>query len=117
MIDQIILKYEEFCAFLEKRPKQVFIYAMLILSMSFIGMIIQGIFFPAKKEDSFKLPILYSKSDEKKAALDEKEKEMRKIMQQLEAYKNKRDSRSLTKEDSLRVNYLFNQYQSLKNGR
>lgn len=116
MIDQIILKYKEYHAFLERHPKQVFIYAMLILSVSFIGMIVQGVFFPAKKEDSFKLPVLYSKSDGKKAELDAKEKEMGKIMQQLEAYKAKRNSRSLTKEDSLRIDYLFNQYQTIKNG-
>ncbi|WP_034672156.1 hypothetical protein [Epilithonimonas caeni] len=116
MIDNIILKYKEYYAFLERHPKQVFIYAMLILSVSFIGMIVQGVFFPAKKEDSFKLPVLYSKSDEKKKERDEKEKEMGKIMQQLEKYKLKRDNGSLTKEDSLRINYLFNQYQTLKNG-
>ena len=44
------------------------------------------------------------------------EKEMGKIMHQLEAYKAKRDSKSLTKEDSIRIDYLFNQYQTLKNG-
>ena len=116
MINQIILKYKEYYAFLEKHPKQFFIYAMIILSLSFIGMIIQGVFFPAKREDSFKLPSLYTKSEQKKAELDEKEKEMGKRIPPLEPYKVKRDSKSLTKEDSIRIDYLFNQYQTLKNG-
>nr|DAC75472.1 TPA_exp: hypothetical protein [Elizabethkingia anophelis]DAC75603.1 TPA_exp: hypothetical protein [Elizabethkingia anophelis]DAC75639.1 TPA_exp: hypothetical protein [Elizabethkingia anophelis]DAC75668.1 TPA_exp: hypothetical protein [Elizabethkingia anophelis]DAC76291.1 TPA_exp: hypothetical protein [Elizabethkingia anophelis] len=39
---------------------------------------------------------------------------MEKIVKELELFKLKRDKGSLTKADSLRIDYLFNQYQKLK---
>lgn len=41
---------------------------------------------------------------------------MEKIVKELEILKVKRDRHALQKEDSLRIEYLFNQYQQLKNG-
>lgn len=43
-------------------------------------------------------------------------KEMEKIVNELQLLKAKRDRGELLKVDSLRIEYLFNQYQSLKNG-
>ncbi|MCB4235773.1 hypothetical protein LDL59_13655 [Kaistella anthropi] len=45
------------------------------------------------------------------------EKEMEKIVNELQTLKLKRDRKELQKEDSLRIEYLYNQYQELKNGR
>ncbi|AIL45443.1 hypothetical protein BD94_1668 [Elizabethkingia anophelis NUHP1] len=45
------------------------------------------------------------------------EKEMKKIVEELKILKVKRDERQLQKQDSLRIEYLFNQYQQLKNDR
>jgi hypothetical protein len=44
------------------------------------------------------------------------EKEMEKIVNELKILKMKRDRKELQKEDSLRIEYLYNQYQELKNG-
>jgi hypothetical protein len=41
---------------------------------------------------------------------------MEKIVNELKTLKVKRDQNALKKEDSLRIDYLFNQYQKLKNG-
>lgn len=41
---------------------------------------------------------------------------MKKIVVELQSLKDKRDQQKLRKEDSLRIEYLFNQYQHLKNG-
>ena len=41
---------------------------------------------------------------------------MEKIVTELKSLKVKRDSHALQKEDSLRIEYLFNQFQKLKNG-
>ena len=40
---------------------------------------------------------------------------MAKIVNELKSLKVKSDHRELQKEDSLRIDYLFNQYQKLKN--
>jgi hypothetical protein len=46
-----------------------------------------------------------------------REREMEKIVTELQALKIKRDRNGLQKKDSLRIEYLYNQYQELKNGR
>jgi hypothetical protein len=43
------------------------------------------------------------------------EKEMEKIVNELKSLKVKSDRKELQKEDSLRIDYLFNQYQKLRN--
>ncbi len=45
------------------------------------------------------------------------EKEMGKIVSELKLLKMKRDRKEFKKEDSLRIEYLFNKYQQLKNDR
>lgn len=42
---------------------------------------------------------------------------MEKIVNELKLLKVKRDRNELQKEDSLRIEYLFDQFQKLKNGR
>ena len=43
------------------------------------------------------------------------EKEMRKIVDELKSLKVKSEHKELQKEDSLRIDFLFSQYQKLKN--
>ena len=45
-----------------QHPKKFFTYSMVFLSVSFIGSLIQGIFFPSDNAFKIKPPILYSKS-------------------------------------------------------
>ena len=89
---------------------------MLFLSVSFIGSLIQGIFFPSDNAFKIRPPILYSKSKMVQNSTANNEKEMEKIVNELKLLKMKRDRKELKKEDSLRIEYLFNQYQKLKNG-
>ena len=89
---------------------------MIFLSVSFIGSLIQGIFFPSDTAFKIKPPILYSKSKMAQNAPVNNEKEMQKMVSELKLLKIKRDRKELKKEDSLRIEYLFNQYQKLKNG-
>lgn len=100
-----------------KNPKKFFTYSMVFLSMSFIGSLIQGIFFPNKSAFKIKPPNLYSTSNTTQQIDKNQEKEMEKIVDELQALKIKRDRKKLQKEDSLRIEYLYNQYQELKNGR
>ena len=100
-----------------RSPKKFFTYSMLFLSVSFIGSLIQGIFFPSDGAFKIKPPILYSKSKMVQNTAANNEKEMEKIVSELKLLKMKSDRKELKKEDSLRIEYLFNQYQKLKNDR
>jgi len=97
-------------------PKKFFTYSMIFLSVSFIGSLIQGIFFPSDTAFKIKPPILYSKSQTTKNIIVNNDKEMGKIVNELKTLKIKRDQQTLEKKDSLRIEYLFNQFQKLKNG-
>ena len=98
-----------------QNPKKFFTYSMVFLSVSFIGSLIQGIFFPSDTAFKIKPPILYSKNKIEQNTTGNNEKEMEKIVNELKSLKAKRDRNALQKEDSLRIEYLFNQYQQLKN--
>ena len=62
------------------------------------------------------IPNMYSESDQVKAKMDESEKKMETVVKEMQLLKTKREKGPLTKNDSLRIEYLFNQYQTLKNG-
>ena len=98
-------------------PKKFFTYSMVFLSLSFIGSLIQGIFFPSETAFKIKPPILYSKSQTTQTTFVNNDKEMEKIVNELKLLKVKRDRKELQKEDSQRIEYLFDQLQKLKNDR
>ena len=98
-----------------QHPKKFFTYSMVFLSVSFIGSLIQGIFFHSDNAFKIKPPILYSKSKMEQNTNVNNEKEMEKIVNELKSLKVKSDRKELQKEDSLRIDYLFNQYQKLRN--
>lgn len=99
-----------------RNPKKFFTYSMILLSVSFIGSLIQGVFFPSETAFKIRPPVLYSKSKTSQNPPVNNDKEMEKIVNELKTLKVKRDQNALEKEDSLRIDYLFNQYQNLKNG-
>lgn len=114
IIKQILKNWLERMA---KDPKKFFRYSMVFLSLSFVGSLIQGIFFPSESAFKIKPPVLYSKSSITKNDTENHDKEMEKIVNELKLLKVKRDRKELQKEDSLRIEYLYNQYQELKNDR
>ncbi|WP_029292863.1 hypothetical protein [Chryseobacterium hispalense] len=99
-----------------QNPKKFFTYSMILLSFSFIGSLIQGVFFPTKTAFKISPPVLYSTSEMSQNPSLDNDKKMEKIVNELKTLKIKRDDHALEKEDSLRIDYLFNQYQKLKNG-
>ncbi len=107
---------QKWFAWTVKNPKEFFMYSMAFLSVSFIISIVQGIFFPSDMTFKIKPPVLYSKSSVGQNTLKSNGKEMKKIVVELQSLKVKRDQQKLRKDDSLRIEYLFNQYQHLKNG-
>ncbi|MFL9835789.1 hypothetical protein [Chryseobacterium terrae] len=99
-----------------ENPKKFFTYSMVFLSLSFLISILQGIFFPSDMTFKINPPILYSKSSVAQNNQAKNSKEMEKIVGELQLLKAKRDRGELLKVDSLRIEYLFNQYQNFKNG-
>ncbi len=99
-----------------QHPQKFFLYSMIILSVSFIGSLIQGVFFPS--DNTFKItpPLLYSNRKASQNLTANDDKEMKKIVTEMKSLKVKRDHNALQKSDSLRIDYLFNQYQKLKDG-
>jgi hypothetical protein len=95
-------------------PKKFFAYSMIFLSVSFIGSLIQGIFFPSETVFTIKPPVLYSKSQMAQGPTVNNEREIKKIVEELKILKVKRDQKQFQKGDSLRIEYLFNQFQKLK---
>lgn len=116
MENKLLDKYEHLKAELFSKPKKVFAGAILIMVLSLIFSIFQYFFFPPKVSLGDSIPILYTKSDQVKNKMDKKEKEMEKTIQELSAFREKSKTQSLTKSDSVRIEFLYQQYQNLKNG-
>ncbi|OWK98052.1 hypothetical protein AP75_08110 [Kaistella haifensis DSM 19056] len=112
LIKQIVKTALEWAA---KHPKKFFTYSMIFLSVSFVGSLIQGIFFPSDSLFKIKPPVLYDKSTVHQNSNAKKDREMENIVEELKILKLKRDRNELRKEDSLRIEYLYSQYQKLKN--
>ncbi len=100
-----------------KNPKRLYMYSMILLLVSFTGSLIQGIFFPSDTSFKIKPPVLYSNKVVSQNPISVQHKEMEKIVGELKLLKTKRDGNALQKEDSLRIEFLFNRYQQLKDGR
>ena len=108
-------KYYQSKDWVMKHPKRVYKSVMTILFISFVFIFIQYYYF-APTVPINNLPNLYSQSDEVKSNMEKNDNRMEKIVKELQQLKHKRESGPLAKNDSIRIEYLFNQYQSLKNG-
>ena len=113
IIKENLLRLKEW---IYKHPKKVYRYIMVVLVLSFGLIFIQYHFFTPKLSIGNKIPIMYSESDQVKADMDKSEEKIDVIVSELQSLKKKRESGPLSKNDSLRIEYLFNQYQTLKNG-
>lgn len=101
---------------IKAHPKKVYTYMMITLLISFTFPFIEYYCFTPKVAKVFSVPGLYVNSDQIKSGFDKNEKDIEKVVKELSDYKTKREKGTLSKNDSLRIEYLFNQYQSLQNG-
>lgn len=96
-------------------PKKFYVYTMAFLIISFIANITYSIYYekPIKNYTS-KYPVM--NVEDKNVQLDHEKinEKMKNIVKELESLKVKRDNNSLMKRDSIRIEYLYNQYQNLK---
>ena len=75
----------------QNRPKKILIYFLVLLVLSGIFAVVREIYFPPKVTLT-SIPNFYAQSD-----------------------KEKEKMKSLTKNDSMRIEYLYNEYKKLKN--
>ncbi|MGV4529301.1 hypothetical protein [Ornithobacterium rhinotracheale] len=116
---KIISYYQKAKQWCIENPKKVYAYAMVLLGIFLIISIIQ-VFCPPKSEKRLNnMPLLFQKSDAVKQKIEltqqQKEEKIRLIIREIETFKEKKDKGQLTKEDSLRIDYLYNQYQKIQN--
>lgn len=98
----------------EKRPKKFLISFLALLFLSSIFSIVREVYFPPKATFT-SIPMMYAKSDKEKAKFQLKEAELEKVMKELHYFQQKQQEIGLTKKDSLRIEYLYNEYKKLKN--
>ncbi len=104
-------------------PKKVYIYSMIFLTASFIISMTYSILTHSDHSNNSNLIVTssvpYAKSNENEIntiKMKQNTVKMEKIVNELKMFKEKNDRQLLTKEDSVRIDYLYNQYQNLKNG-
>lgn len=121
MINNIKNKRDDIREWAEKRPKQIYIGGMIILILCFSISLIKDIFFPSENllvkaygQSSSLLEATKVKNQQLKQKNIDK---MENIVKELEIYQKKHQEQGLDKNDSLRVEFLYNEYTQLKNER
>jgi hypothetical protein len=96
----------------QNRPKKILIYFLVFLVLSGIFAVVREIYFPPKVTFT-SIPNFYTQSDKEKEKFHLKEARLEKVMKELHSFQEK--MKSLTKNDSMRIEYLYNEYKKLKN--
>mgnify|MGYP003545271756 FL=1 len=104
-------------------PKKVYMCSMIFLTASFIISMTYSILTYSANSNNSNLIVTssvpYAKSNENEIntiKMKQNTVKMEKIVNELKMFKEKNDRQLLTKEDSVRIDYLYKQYQNLKNG-
>ncbi len=113
-------KLNQFWRWLEKHPKEVLRYGLIFLIIVFLISLLQLFFFKPSYDVRNMTPnpqgFQYPKSEQiirrQKELQKQKDEKIGKIIKELEMFRKKQ---VLIKEDSVRIEYLLNQYNKLKN--
>ncbi len=98
-----------------ENPKKLYQYVMIFFGLLLVLNITLDFFVSKEKKQKDFLPMLYTKSDEAINQYTNKEKRLESIVEELKGLQIKREAGTLSSGDSLRVEFLYHQYQSLKN--
>lgn len=96
----------------ERRPKKILYFFLGFLLLSSVFAIVKEIYFPPQTTFT-SIPMIYAESDKEKAKFQLKEAELEKVMKEIYQFQQKQVG--LTKSDSVRIEYLYNEYKKLKN--
>ena len=97
-------------------PKKIYKYAIGFLLLSIITSIVLQILTPSSPPEIIAIPKFSNKSEVYTDKLKDNRKEMETIVEELKSFQEKHKKGALTKEDSIRIDYLYNHYNKLKNG-
>lgn len=98
----------------ERRPKKILYFFLGFLLLSSVFAIVKEIYFPPQTTFT-SIPMIYAESDKEKAKFQLKEAELEKVMKEIYQFQQKQKQVGLTKSDSVRIEYLYNEYKKLKN--
>lgn len=107
-------KYDQFKKWAHQNPKKVYKYSMIVILISFLFTALQYIFFPPDFKPKMLVPNLYSKSAEYKVEDQNRENKMGEIVTEMQSIEKK--GANLSSRDSVRLKYLYTEYQNVKNG-
>lgn len=98
-----------------ENPKKFYKYAVIFLFLLVIINIYLEVFVYSKSKTIFGLPSFYKNSSAVIRNTENKQKRLDEISKEVQVLKNKREQGLLTPNDSLRIEYLYHQYQIIKN--
>lgn len=102
---------------IKNNPKKVYIFSWGTIIISIIINIMIDIYYPNKNTNSvFNIPSLFEESDKKIIEQKGFQIEKEKILREVEILKRKKEKIGLDKNDSLRIEYLYNKYKKIGNG-
>ncbi len=111
----MINKAKQIWEWLQKHPKLVYTYSSILLILS-LGVFIVEVFFITPKTNTGKMiPLMFGSDqyiNEHKKKEKVKQQKLEQVIKELEAFQVKE---TLEKRDSIRIEYLLNQYNTLKN--
>lgn len=103
-----------------QNPKKFYVYSMFVLVAFFLFSLWRDFYYPPNYYSSMEIPSIQTKSEQEIDVLKEKEKnkenESKEILSELKELRTKKESGQMTKEDSVRAEFLMNKYNELNNG-
>lgn len=99
----------------KENPKKTYIYAMVLFVSLFVINFILEIFVFEQPKKSTLFPMLYTKSDKVIQQQKDKDEQLKIIHEELKGLQFKRENGLLNTNDSLRIEFLYEKYQTLRN--
>lgn len=117
-MNRIFNKLREWKAWMYAHPKKTYRYIMIILITLFVANVILDIYKykNAPKDPMTIFPIIELSENQQPSLEDKVKEEAVQVEQEFNSYREKMQQGTLTKNDSLRIEFLYQKLQILKNG-
>lgn len=117
-MNRIFNKLREWKAWMYAHPKKTYRYIMIILITLFVANVILDIYKykNAPKDPITIFPIVELSENQQPSLEDKVKEEASQVEQEFNSYREKMQQGTLTKNDSLRIEFLYQKLQILKNG-
>lgn len=117
-MNRIFNKLKDWKAWMYAHPKKTYRYIMIILITLFVANVILDIYKykNAPKDPITIFPIVELSENQQPSLEDKVKEEAIQVEQEFNSYREKMQQGTLTKNDSLRIEFLYQKLQILKNG-